>query len=103
MARYSQGLCNCGNLQTSAGRYKGRQIFHRYCNQCKQNKKRNYIKESSCEMCGFVAVIPQQLDIDHIDGNHSNEDPGNLQTLCANCHRFKTYINKDHISKKIFY
>jgi 5-methylcytosine-specific restriction endonuclease McrA len=29
--------------------------------------------------------------VDHIDGNHSNNDPANLQTLCKNCHSLKTY------------
>jgi 5-methylcytosine-specific restriction endonuclease McrA len=32
--------------------------------------------------------------VDHIDGNHSNDDPSNLQTLCANCHRFKTWEDR---------
>ena len=36
-----------------------------------------------------------QLDIDHIDGNRENNDIINLQTLCANCHRLKTYESKD--------
>ena len=99
--RYKQGLCICGNLQTSAGRYKGRQIFSRYCHSCKSNKNRNYIKKASCETCGFVAIHPMQMDIDHIDGNHANNDLENLQTLCANCHRLKTYTSKDFISKSI--
>lgn len=47
-----------------------------------------------CETCGFVPVHKAQLDVDHIDGNHSNDDPKNLQTLCANCHRLKTYIQR---------
>ena len=46
-------------------------------------------------MCGFVAQHRCQLDIDHIDGNHLNEDFSNLQLLCANCHRLKTYLNED--------
>ena len=33
-----------------------------------------------------------QLDVDHIDGNHNNDEEVNLQTLCANCHRLKTYV-----------
>ena len=38
--------------------------------------------------------------IDHIDGNKDNNDPSNYQTLCANCHRLKTYQNKDWENKK---
>lgn len=52
-------------------------------------------KKSYCEACGFVAIHRSQLDIDHIDGDHSNNSLNNLQTLCANCHRLKTQVNKD--------
>ncbi len=48
-------------------------------------------KKDSCESCGFIPEHSCQLDVDHIDGNHDNNDPNNLQTLCANCHRLKTY------------
>ena len=99
MARYKQGLCQCGNKQTSAGRYKGRQVYHRDCHTCRKNKDRNYLKKDACELCGFVAIHKMQLDIDHIDGNHANNDLSNLQTLCANCHRLKTYSNKDYLGK----
>ena len=52
-------------------------------------------KKDFCEKCGFVAVHPSQLDVDHIDGNNKNNEISNLQTLCANCHRLKTFLNKD--------
>lgn len=48
-------------------------------------------------MCGFVAIHSVQLDVDHIDGNHANNDVSNLMTLCANCHRLKTQMNNDHM------
>lgn len=48
-------------------------------------------KGSSCVACGFIPEHPCQLDVDHIDGDHSNNSVDNLQTLCANCHRLKTY------------
>jgi hypothetical protein len=51
-------------------------------------------KEDTCSSCGFIPDHPVQLDVDHIDGVHDNDDPTNLQTLCANCHRLKTYIQK---------
>ena len=59
--------------------------------------KRPYIvhKKSQCELCGFVPENPVQLDVDHVDGNNANNNPDNLQTLCANCHRLKTHQNKD--------
>lgn len=59
---------------------------------------RQHVKDS-CEKCGFIPEHSVQLDVDHIDGNHQNHDPDNLQTLCANCHRLKTYLNKDGIFK----
>lgn len=43
-----------------------------------------------CQSCGFKGHTCQ-LDIDHIDNNFRNNDLTNLQTLCANCHRLKTY------------
>lgn len=52
-------------------------------------------KKNQCESCGFVAIDPCQLDVDHIDGINTNDDPNNLQTLCANCHRLKTKLNRD--------
>jgi len=59
--------------------------------------KRPYIKHKKlvCESCSFIPVHSCQLDVDHIDGNHKNNSLDNLQTLCANCHRLKTYQGKD--------
>lgn len=53
-------------------------------------------RKSSCEDCGFVPKVLCQLEVDHIDGNHKNNSIENLKTLCANCHRYKTWINRDH-------
>ena len=47
-----------------------------------------------CDRCGFSAEHPCQLDVDHIDGDHQNNAPENLQTLCANCHRLKTNLER---------
>ena len=52
-------------------------------------------KKNYCERCNFIPENPCQLDVDHIDGNNKNNALENLQTLCANCHRLKTYLNKD--------
>lgn len=62
------------------------------------NKKRPYAKQKKniCEKCGFIPMHKCQLDVDHIDGNHNNNAKENLQTLCANCHRLKTFLNKDN-------
>lgn len=62
-------------------------------------KKMHYsdFKLDYCEHCGFRAKHACQLDVDHIDGNHLNDDPSNLQTLCANCHRYKTGVQRGWI------
>jgi len=64
--------CFCGNSISSAGWQNG------------------------CEKCGFVPEWMGQLDVDHIDGDKSNNNEDNLMTLCANCHRLKTHIEKDY-------
>lgn len=42
-----------------------------------------------CERCGFIPEHTCQLDVHHLDHNHYNNDPSNLKTLCANCHRLE--------------
>tara|TARA_Y100000310_G_scaffold268895_1_gene281788 strand:+ start:1055 stop:1579 length:525 start_codon:yes stop_codon:yes gene_type:complete len=42
-------------------------------------------------VCDAIIIdYEYQLEVDHIDENHNNNDPDNLQTLCANDHRLKT-------------
>ena len=48
-------------------------------------------KKDSCARCGFVGVSSVQFDIHHRDGDGLNDNPENLQTLCANCHRLATW------------
>lgn len=57
-------------------------------------------KKQYCEKCGFVALVRGQLHVDHIDGSKLNNDPSNFMTLCANCHAYKTAMNRDWMSKK---
>jgi hypothetical protein len=53
-------------------------------------------KKDHCEACDFIPEHSCQLDVDHIDGNRHNNDVSNLKTLCANCHRLKTFLNKEN-------
>jgi 5-methylcytosine-specific restriction endonuclease McrA len=95
--RFVQQRCSCGNMCVSKGRdARGRQTFSKKCQTCRKNKYGTN-KASSCAVCGFLAEHPCQMDIDHIDGNHDNNDVTNLQTLCANCHRLKTIMCRDHV------
>lgn len=66
----------------------------------KANNHYHQSKEDICCLCGFIPKQSCQLDVDHIDGNHKNNCKENLQTLCANCHRLKTYLNKEGSYKK---
>lgn len=89
----------CGKDCTSKGRSKnGIPQWKVYCSTCDQQIKRSGYaygqhKKSFCEYCNFVAIDPCQLDIDHIDGNRHNNEITNLRTLCANCHRLKSFSN----------
>ena len=81
-------------VATSGYSKTGKRAYKAICGSCRSRPYRIFIKES-CELCGFVPVNRCQLDVDHKDGNHKNNDLNNLQTLCANCHRLKTFLNGD--------
>ena len=92
-------LCACGRVTTSAGYdAKGYKRYKSKCETCRFHAYRHF-KKDHCELCGFVAVHSSQLDVDHIDGNHADNDESNLQTLCANCHRLKTHMQRDYMPK----
>jgi len=101
-----QGICaveGCTNKQTSKGRGK----YSRFCASHRQPnrignsfrvKKKNL--KTYCVLCGPEIIYhPCQLDIDHKDGNRNNNNISNLQTLCANCHRLKTFNQQDYLNK----
>jgi hypothetical protein len=91
-------LCGCGNKLTSAGLdHRGIRRYRRICHTCR-TKKYKIHKKNYCENCSFIPIWLGQLDVDHIDGNKQNNDKSNLQTLCANCHRLKTWENKDFMN-----
>ena len=50
--------------------------------------------------CTATIVNSCQLSMDHIDGTHNNNVPENVQTICFNCHTYKTKINKDNNGAK---
>ena len=50
---------------------------------------REKIKEKKCELCGWAEMSKDgrlPLELNHINGNHSDNRLENLQILCPNCH-----------------
>lgn len=59
--------------------------------------KKNYCENDSC-----TSTIhgTHQLELDHIDGNHCNNIPENVMTLCKNCHSHKSKMEGDFKKNK---
>lgn len=98
----------------------GRNGLQADCMECSRKRARDYRQiqrdkvgiykmEKGCEVCGFKAKHPCQLDLDHIDpstktykGSHKSYDAGWSWTrieqelakcvvTCKNCHSLRTY------------
>lgn len=87
----------CGPTRVKAKGLRFR-CYTRHVEQRRRRDRRNRTRkvkphrayvEDVCGRCGFVPQSLVQLDVHHKDGNHSNNDPSNLETLCANCHRLE--------------
>lgn len=85
--------CGPVAIKVYGNTYRCEVAYSRYVKQLANNRKGTpyHYKTNTCSKCGFVAVDIMQMDLDHVDGDSSNHDPENLQTLCANCHRLKSY------------
>lgn len=49
-------------------------------------------------VCTTTIVWDGMLDVDHIDGDPSNNDPDNLQTICKCCHAYKGWKEQDWLT-----
>ena len=74
-----------------------------------QNKERKQrvLQEQNflCNECGNTMVWnnkPLMFHLDHIDGEHQNNERSNLRCLCPNCHsQTQTYAGKNKKLKRI--
>ncbi len=89
--------CGCGRPTMRHGINKNGVVTYKStCTQCR-TKARSY-KKDNCQKCGISKEIAA-LEVDHIDGNRSNNREDNLQTLCTKCHIEKTIKNKDYLNR----
>lgn len=89
------GNCGCGNPRASKGLdEKGRRRYRTQCYKCLY-KARGYVKDTKCKICGIAPEDKKDLHADHIDGDRSNNLTKNLQTLCVDCHKYKTAKQQD--------
>ncbi len=64
--------------------------------ECEANCRKDHPEDSDEE---FAKNWFGVLDVDHVDGDHTNNDPKNLQTKCSNKHDYKTQKNKEYLNR----
>ncbi len=69
----------------------------------RNNRPYTAFRKDFCERCGFIPEDTVQLDVHHINYNHEDNEPSNLKTLCANCHRLYTLSegNRNLLNEKL--
>lgn len=91
--------------------------FKHLCSDCQSRLSKGlppregvtFYKKNYCEnkdgILGFKCPVDPNwkfpnsvLHGDHIDGNHENNNPENLQTLCSICHHLKGLSSGDFVS-----
>lgn len=92
-------ICGPTRILGKASAYGSWKCANNYNKKRSRGRYRKYLSDHCCR-CGFQPELDSksgepytcQLDIDHIDGDHQNNDPTNLQTICSGCHRIKSYL-----------
>tara|TARA_Y100000590_G_scaffold127784_1_gene146101 strand:- start:383 stop:919 length:537 start_codon:yes stop_codon:yes gene_type:complete len=94
--------------------------FHSECSRCSKARKNgekldgiSFIKKNYCENkdghLGFSCPLKKNIDfsqfsesfdIEHVDGDHNNNDPSNTRTYCKFCHNRISKVKGDWNSKK---
>lgn len=103
---------SCGE-EIEVSKYRNTRNEEYYCNRDCYNKRRkislkrlkrgtkyydNLLNNSKCK-CGVLDKY--LLQIHHKDGNHNNNEPNNLEIVCANCH-IKRHLKKDKKGNLIY-
>ena len=108
--------CNRPGQHKGQYRADGSPIYRKQCSKChgirynlygwRYRKYRLEYCENIDSRLGFKCTTTildtnYQLDVDHIDENKHNDNPKNLQTLCACCHRLKTKYYRTNDTEKL--
>jgi hypothetical protein len=83
--KYICAACHFSRLNIQGWEYKNNRKD--YCENAKGRYK-NWLPVT----CSVTKMFKKFLHIDHLDGDHGNNDPDNLMTLCPTCHAVKTWI-----------
>lgn len=57
------------------------------CHRARNGKPWLRFRGESCDYCGLKPLFSRTLDVHHRDGDKTNNEPDNLDTICASCHR----------------
>jgi len=87
----------CLNDRAKQSSKNGKNTYFKWCSLHRADRYKRYQKDI-CEnvdgrlgfICNASPLLPEMLEVDHIDSNRKNNKRNNLQTLCANCHSYKT-------------